>query len=119
MHQEPETEKPPRHQAAANPETFASELLFRASSVYSLKAPWRLLARLPEPMQIGSLLMLYASLSQIADVLYWLCFWTNRKLDWTDWTAWTRISGNSLYGENKESCWKIMSKPSTVSTSTR
>ena len=37
----------PRHQAAMNPRD--SELPFRASSVYSLKAPWRLLARLPEP----------------------------------------------------------------------
>jgi hypothetical protein len=43
---------------------FASELWFRASS-YSLKAPWRLLARLPDSEMSESLLMLDASVSHI------------------------------------------------------
>jgi len=41
-----------------NSRDFASELVFRTSSGYPLKAPWHLLARLPEPTRIGSLLML-------------------------------------------------------------
>jgi hypothetical protein len=50
---------------------FASELWFRASS-YSLKAPWRLLARLPDSEMSESLLMLDASVSHIVPIGTWL-----------------------------------------------
>ena len=46
-----------------NSETFASELFCSAHRALQLKAPWRLLARLPEPTRIGSLLMLDDSVS--------------------------------------------------------
>ncbi len=59
VHQEPQTEKPPRHQAAVNSEILASELpvprIERFIRSRHRGISW---TRLPEPTLIGSLLML-------------------------------------------------------------
>jgi hypothetical protein len=52
MHQEPKTEKPPTDIRRLSIQRLsASELAVpRIERFYSLKAPWRLVTRLPEPM---------------------------------------------------------------------
>jgi len=51
MHQEPKTEKPPTDIRRLYRRLSASELAVpRIERFYSLKAPWRLVTRLPEPM---------------------------------------------------------------------
>src|SRR6266852_1241963 len=60
LHQEAEKQKPPTHHGGFRfAETRFRNSAFRASSGLPLKAPWRLLARLPDSASSESLLMLH------------------------------------------------------------